>query len=243
MCIQLFLYNGDDMEEFEKKLGYTFKDKSLLELAFTHTTYVFEHNMGHHMSNQRLEYIGDAVIDLVVGRKLYDMVPEAAEGYLSKTRSIIVCERSFAAVSRNLGIGKFLKLGKGEAATGGDDKDSTLADAFESVIAAVYFDGGFEEAERVILENLDQTIRDAVDGKLFLDYKSRLLEIAQKKNNPHKIRFEIISESGPAHMRVFEAEVRADEVFLAKATGHSKKDAEQNCAKLAIEKYNEIFGA
>ncbi|MBO4243084.1 MAG: ribonuclease III [Clostridiales bacterium] len=231
------------MEEFEKKLGYTFKDKSLLELAFTHTTYVFEHGMGHHMSNQRLEYIGDAVLDLVVGRKLYDMVPEASEGYLSKTRSIIVCERSFAAVSRTLGVGNLLKLGKGEAATGGSDKDSTLADAFESVIAAVYFDGGFEEAERVILENLDQTIKDAVDGKLFLDYKSRLLEIAQKKNNQHKIRFEIVSETGPAHMREFEAEVRADDVFLASATGHSKKDAEQNCAKLAIEKYNEIFGA
>ena len=128
-ALEFWLTSGRFTEEFEKKLGYTFKDKSLLELAFTHTTYVFEHNMGHHMSNQRLEYIGDAVIDLVVGRKLYDMVPEAAEGYLSKTRSIIVCERSFAAVSRNLGVGKFLKLGKGKAATGGDDKDSTLADA------------------------------------------------------------------------------------------------------------------
>ncbi len=231
------------MDLFEEKLGYHFKDRSLLELAFTHTTYVFEHNMGHHMSNQRLEFIGDAVMDLVVGEKLYELKPDADEGYLSKTRSIVVCEASFASVARKLGIGRLLKLGKGEASTGGADKESTLADAFESVIAAVYFDAGFEIAKKVVLENLSDTINDAMEGRLFLDYKSRLLEIAQKKNNQHKITFEIVGESGPAHMREFETEIRADRVFLARAKGHSKKDSEQKCAKEAIEKYKEIFGA
>ena len=139
--------------------------------------------------------------------------------------------------------GRLLKLGKGEASTGGADKESTLADAFESVIAAVYFDAGFEIAKKVVLENLSDTINDAMEGRLFLDYKSRLLEIAQKKNNQHKITFEIVGESGPAHMREFETEIRADRVFLARAKGHSKKDSEQKCAKEAIEKYKEIFGA
>ena len=103
-----------DYGEFEQQLGYVFKDKKLLELALTHTTYVFEHNQGHYLSNQRLEYIGDAVMDLVIGRKLYELKPEADEGYLSKIRSIIVCEESFAGVSRRLGVGDLLLMGKGE---------------------------------------------------------------------------------------------------------------------------------
>ncbi len=228
--------------EFERALGYSFKDRDLLTLAFTHTTYVFEHNMGHFRSNQRLEYIGDAVMDLVIGQKLYELKPEADEGYLSKTRSIIVCERSFAAVARKLDMGSYLLLGKGEAQTGGTEKDSTLADAFESIIAAVYFDGGFAEAERVVLTNLDQTIKDAVDGKLFLDYKSRLLEIAQMKNKQHKIEFVLVGESGPAHLREFEVEVYADDNFLARAKGHSKKEAEQRAAEASISVYQEMYG-
>jgi ribonuclease-3 len=228
--------------EFEKALGYSFKNRDLLTLAFTHTTYVFEHNMGHFRSNQRLEYIGDAVMDLVIGQKLYEMKPEADEGYLSKTRSIIVCERSFAAVARKLDMGSYLLLGKGEAQTGGTEKDSTLADAFESIIAAVYFDGGFAEAERVVLTTLDQTIKDAVDGKIFLDYKSRLLEIAQMKNKQHKIEFVLVGESGPAHLREFEVEVYADDNFLARAKGHSKKEAEQRAAEASISVYQEMYG-
>ena len=117
-----------DFSEFEEKLGYVFKDKSLLETAFTHTTYVFEQGGGHWESNQRLEFIGDAVGDLVVGRMLYEMNPTGDEGYLSKMRSISVCERSFAEAARKLDMGSYLLLGKGEEQTGGRDKDSTLAD-------------------------------------------------------------------------------------------------------------------
>lgn len=232
-----------DSSEFEKNLGCTFKNKALLKLAFTHTTYVFEHKLGHYDSNQRLEFIGDSVIDLIVGRKLYELKPQADEGYLSKTRSVIVCEKSFAAVARQLKMGDLLLLGKGEEQTGGRDKDSTLADAFESVIAAVYFDQGFETAERVALSILDQTIKDAIDGKIVLDYKSKLLEIAQIKNKQHAISFRVVNESGPAHARVFDVEVYADdEVLLATAQGKSKKEAEQNCAKEAISKYKELYG-
>lgn len=227
---------------FEKSLGYTFENKKLLELAFTHTTYVFEHSKEHFESNQRLEFIGDAIIDLVIGEKLYELKPNEGEGYLSKIRAIIVCEKSFAKVARKLGIGEYLLLGKGEAAQGGADTDSILADAFEAIIAAVYFDSNFEVVRNVVLTNLDEIIELAVGGKIFLDYKSRLLEISQIKENQHEVEFNIINEYGPSHMRVFEAEVKADGVFLSKAEGKSKREAEQNAAELAIEAYKELFG-
>ena len=143
----------NDYSRLEKDLGYTFVNKSLLETAFTHTTYVFETGRGHWESNQRLEFIGDAVLDVVVGQMIYELKPQADEGYLSKMRSVSVCEKSFAEVARKLHLGDYLLLGKGEAQSGGNDKDSTLADCFESVIAAVYFDGGFEQAKKCILKN------------------------------------------------------------------------------------------
>ena len=190
-----------DFSEFEEKLGYVFKDKSLLETAFTHTTYVFEQGGGHWESNQRLEFIGDAVGDLVVGRMLYEMNPTADEGYLSKMRSISVCERSFAEAARKLDM----------------------------------------EAREVITRNLSETVRKAVDGEIFLDYKSRLLELAQMRGNSHAIRFETVAERGPAHMREFDVVVYADDIKLAAATGHSKKDAEQKCAAEAVRIYREKF--
>ena len=135
-----------DYSGLEEALGYKFKDISLLETAFTHTTYVFENGGEHYESNQRLEFIGDAILDVAVGRILYDMKPMAGEGYLTKMRATAVCEQSFAEVARKLELGKYLKLGKGEAQSGGADKASSLADCFESVVAAVYFDGGFDAA-------------------------------------------------------------------------------------------------
>lgn len=228
--------------ELEKALGYKFKDLSLLELALTHTTFVFEHKQGHYLSNQRLEFIGDAVLDLIVGQEIYRLKPEADEGYLSKTRSIAVCEASFAAVARSLDVGSYLKLGKGEAMSNGADKDSTLADAFESIIAAIYFDSDIETVRKVILDKLSDTIKDAIDGKIYHDYKSRLLEIAQQKNNQHAVVFNVVDERGPAHQKEFEVECLADGELLAVAVGRSKKDAEQKAAKAAIEVYNTKFG-
>ena len=230
-----------DYSEFEKALGYEFKDKAVLEEAFTHTTFVFERGGGHWESNQRLEFIGDSVIDLVVGCELYKMKPQEGEGYLSKTRAIVVCERSFAEVARKLEMGKYLLLGKGEEQTGGADKDSTLADCFEAVMAAVYYDGGYEAAKSCILKNLSDTIDKAVRGEIFLDYKSRLLELAQVKGRQHTIKFNVTDERGPAHAREFDVEIYADDSFLAKATGRSKRDAEQKCAQEAIEKYLMLF--
>ena len=230
-----------DYSKFEEKLGYKFNDISLLERAFLHTTYVFEHGGEHYDSNQRLEFVGDAVLDLVVGLKLYDMKPEEGEGYLSKIRSIVVCEKSFADAARKLGCGEYLLLGKGEAHSGGADKDSTLADCFESVIAAVFIDGGYEAASECILRILNDTIVKAANGELFSDYKSRLLELAQTKGAQHKIIFEITGERGPAHDREFDCSVYADDVLLAQATGKSKKDAEQKAAEKAVGIYHEFY--
>ena len=231
----------NDYSVFESKLGYAFKDRSLLETAFTHTTYIFENGGEHWQSNQRLEFIGDAVLDVVVGEMIYDLRPKCDEGFLSKTRSAAVCERSFAEIARDLDMGSYLLLGKGESQSGGADKDSNLADCFESVIAAVYFDGGFEAARTVIYKNLTDTVNKAVNGEIFMDYKSRLLEISQSKGRRHQISFRIVDERGPAHQKEFDCEVYADDTFLAMATGHSKKDAEQKCAKEAIEVYNSTF--
>lgn len=228
-------------DDLEKELGYEFRNKELLRLALTHTTYVFEHNQGHHMSNQRLEYIGDAVIDLVIGRKLYELKPEADEGYLSKIRSIIVCEESFATLARKLNLGELILMGKGEEQTGGRNKDSTLADCVESITAAIYFDSDFETVREVVLRLLDETINLAVDGKIFLDYKSRLLEIAQTKNNQHKVEFMVVDERGPQHDKEFDVEIYVDGKFLAKATGRTKKQAEQKCARIAIGEYEKLF--
>lgn len=243
LCVQpqFLVFTMQDYSLFEQRLGYEFKDKELLRTAFTHTTYVFEHGGGHYQSNQRLEFIGDAVIDLVVGEKLFELQPEADEGYLSKMRAISVCEQSFAEVSRQLGMGEYLLLGKGEAQSGGNDKDSTLADCFEAVIAAVYFDGGFEKARDCILKNLSGIISKAINGEIFLDYKSRLLELAQMRGERHVIRFDVIDERGPAHQREFEVSVFCDDEPLATAVGHSKKDAEQKGARIAIEVYQERF--
>ena len=223
-----------DYSEFERDLGYTFKDKSLLEQAFTHTTYVFEHGGQHCESNQRLEFIGDAVLDLVVGRRLYELNATADEGYLSKMRSIAVCERSFADCARTLKMGDYLKLGKGEAQSGGSDKDSTLADCFEAVIAAVYFDGDLNVRD-CILNILSDTIDRAVNGEIFLDYKSRLLELAQMRGKQHTIRFTVADQRGPAHMREFDVEVYADDVLLARATGHSKRMLNRSVLRKALK--------
>ena len=231
----------NDYSEFEERLGYKFKDPDLLETAFTHTTYVFENGKEHYQSNQRLEFIGDAVLDVVVGEMIYKQKPKCDEGFLSKTRSAAVCERSFAEIARELDFGKYLLLGKGEAQSGGADKDSNLADCFEAVIAAVYFDGGFDAAMGVIYKNLSETVRKAVNGEIFMDYKSKLLEISQNRGHRHQISFVIVDERGPAHQKEFDCEVYADDVFLARATGHSKKDAEQKCARSAIEVYNSTF--
>lgn len=230
-----------DYSKLENGLGYIFKDKQLLETALTHTTYVFEHGKGHECSNQRLEFIGDAVMDLVIGRKLYELKPNSDEGFLSKTRSIVVCEASFSSIARKLSLGDYLLLGKGEEQTNGRDKDSTLADTFEALIAAIYLDSDFDTVSNVALKLMDSTIMDACSGKIVLDYKSKLLELALSKGVNSEISFELLEQSGPDHNPQFKIGAYADHELLYIGTGRSKKTAEQSACKGAIDVFVSRF--
>lgn len=224
-------------EQLEKKISYTFKDKEFLLLALTHSTYAYEHRRFGLVSNQRLEFLGDAILDFIVGEEMYKRKEDWNEGKLSKTRALVVCEKTLAKEAEKLDIGKLLFLGKGEDATGGRDKISTLADTMESLFAAIYLDGGFDAAKTVVLNCLRPYIEQALTGELVFDYKSKLLEKAQTKHETHTVAFQVVSEDGPVHDRIFEVAVLIDDEEIVRAEGRSKKQAEQEASRLALEKW------
>lgn len=226
-----------DLSCFEKLLGYTFKDKNLLIMSLTHSTYAYEHRFDIKYDNERLEFLGDGILDFVAADALFRRKESCDEGYLSKTRALIVCEATLAVKARHLGLGEYLRLGKGEESTGGRDKPSNLANAMEAIFAAVYLDGGFEEAKNLILRILSDSIETALSGDLVFDYKSKVLELAQTKGNVHAIRFEIIDEAGPVHDRSYTAAVFLDDKIFGQGTGHSKKLAEQEAARAAYREW------
>lgn len=228
--------NNNEYIELESILGYTFRDESLLVNALTHSSYVSEHDRVYRFNNERLEFIGDGFLDAIIARELYDILPEVTEGVLSKTRAYIVCERSLAMVSRKMGIGKFLLLGKGELESGGRDKDSILADAMEAIIGAVIIDGGYEAARTVVLNALRENMMLAVEGRLFRDYKSELQELLQKKYKGVVITYNLVKEVGPDHCKEFTMQVSAHGEVLGTGTGRSKKEAEQRAAQDVILK-------
>ena len=200
-------------EKLEERISYTFKEKEFLLLALTHSTYAYEHRKFGVISNQRLEFLGDAILDFIVGEEMYNRMSDWDEGMLSKTRALV---------------------GKGEEATGGREKISTLADTMESLFAAIYLDDGFESAKKVVLSCLRPYIELALKGELIFDYKSRLLEKAQIKSDPHQVSFEVVREEGPVHDRVFEVAVKIDDQEIVRAEGRSKKQAEQEASRLAL---------
>lgn len=222
---------------FENLLGYHFADKRLFAIALTHSTYAYEHKFESAYDNERLEFLGDGILDFVAADALFHQKRSCDEGYLSKTRALIVCEATLAAKARDLGLGDYLRLGKGEESTGGRDKPSNLANAMEAIFAAVYLDGGFERAKELILRILADSIETALSGELVFDYKSKILELAQSKGNVHSIRFEIIEESGPVHDRRYTSAVLLDDQVFGQGTGHSKKLAEQEAAKTAYREW------
>lgn len=242
--MRLILNNGtfsqneiSELAAVESFLDYTFIDKNLLVTALTHSTYAYEHRSHILYDNERLEFLGDGILDFVAADALYRQKKSSDEGYLSKTRALIVCETTLAAKARELGLGDYLRLGKGEESTGGRDKPSNLANAMEAIFAAVYLDGGFEQARRLILRILSDSIETALSGELVFDFKSKVLELAQTKGNVHSVRFEIIEESGPVHDRRYSAVVLFDDEVFGQGTGHSKKLAEQDAAKAAYTQW------
>lgn len=221
------------MRDFENSIQYQFKNKALLKTALTHSSYVYENNQSRLSSNERLEFLGDAVLELVISRYLYDAFPQLSEGELTKYRAGIVCEASLAKEAAVLGIGEKLLLGKGEELTGGRTRSSTISDAFEALIGAVYLDGDLEEAQNFIIRILSREIDNLNESFLMSDCKTYLQELLQK-NNGGPVVYEIINMVGPAHDKEFTAIVKHKGQILGKGVGKTKKEAEQNAAHNAI---------
>lgn len=220
------------MRELEEKLGYRFENIGLLEHAMTHSSYANEHRSAGITSNERLEFLGDSVLGMVVAEYLYATHPDMPEGELTRTRAALVCENSLYEVARALNLGRYLRLGKGEDAGGGRSRPSILADATEATLAAVYLDGGIESVIPIIRTYiLDKEQEKAVDR----DYKTALQELVQRHPG-QAVSYRLVEETGPDHARVFVMEVSVGGRPVGVGRGRSKKEAEQMSAKAALEK-------
>lgn len=222
--------------EIQQRIAYAFKNEELLEQALTHKSYANENRGPSH--NERMEFLGDAVLNLVVSEYLMKSCPDSTEGDLSRLRAAVVSEPALAKVARVIGLGNFLLLGKGEEQTGGRDKDSLLADSLEALIAAVYLDAGIGATEAFIFRFFDDVIRKSCTLRVSLDYKTELQELCQErlKQLPE---YRVISESGPDHRKQFEVELSLKGKVHGRGTGKSKKEAEQRAAKEALARLTE----
>ena len=235
MEINANIHNRSELlKELSEKLGYGFENIQLLNESLTHSSFANENKKRNIQYNERLEFLGDAVLSIVISEYLFKRLPTVQEGDLTKIRASIVCEPSLARCSQNMNIGKYLLLGKGEEATGGRERVSILADTYEAVIGAIYLDGRFENVKQFILYSLKNTIEDAISGRVFQDYKTHLQEIIQSENI-ERITYEVVNEEGPDHNKVFHVHVRIGNKIVGKGSGKSKKEAEQNAAKEALK--------
>lgn len=224
------------LSELERITGYTFRDKELLKTALTHSSYAAEKGMGYTNNNERLEFIGDAYVDAVVGTRLYEIMGSAHEGSLSRFRADVVCESTLSEAAKEIDLGRFLLLGKGEDACEGRKKPSILSDAFEALMGAIMLDGGFEACRDVILSILGSRIEHAANGELNRDYKTKIQEMVQDRDKSARIEYRLASESGPDHKKVFETELIINNKICGKGNGTSKARAEQAAAKDALSK-------
>ncbi len=210
---------------------FKIEDKKLLMNAFTHPTYVFENKELNLESNQRLEFLGDAVLGLVVAEYLFKTFPAEPEGVLTKMRAKIVCETTLAKIARELKLGSYMKLGKGEDMTGGRERDSNLADTFEALLGAIYIDSGISGVKEFLQINLFNLISE--DYLVCDDFKTTIQELAYKKYGDIVV-YRLLSEFGPDHQKQFEVGIYLKNKLLATAVGHSKKEAEQKAAEKAL---------
>jgi ribonuclease III len=227
----------DDYDLFETRLGYRFRDRRLLEMALTHKSYLNENPSPAREDNERLEFLGDAVLNLTIGHLLMESLPLRAEGELSRSRALVVNEAGLARVAEELALGEWLFLGKGEEQTGGRHKPSLLADACEAVVAALYLDGGYDAAFRVVRQLFEPRLREARDPAN-ADFKTRLQERAQGQLHCSP-RYTVVAESGPDHDKVFEVALSLEGRELARGRGRSKKEAEQQAASRALQVLDE----
>ena len=220
------------LEELEKKLGYHFHDRRLLEQALCHSSYANERHMDRLLNNERLEFLGDAVLELATSEYLYLNYPEMPEGEATRTRASIVCEQTLALCARDLGLGTRLRLGKGEELTGGRERDSITSDAMEALLGAIYLDGGFANAKEFVHHFI---LNDIEHKKLFFDSKTILQEQIQSETE-EPLRYELIKEEGPDHNKRFTVTVSLGNDILGTGSGRTKKAAEQEAAYRAILK-------
>jgi ribonuclease-3 len=226
------------ISELATRLGYEFKDIKYLELSCIHKSFGNEKRANERIEtrdNERLEFLGDAILDLVVSMVLLETFPELAEGDLSKLRAGLVNERTLAKIAKNLEIGEYISLGKGEEGTGGRNKDSILASTLEAIIAAVFSDGGFPAAETWVRNVFAPRIKASRDIDALQDFKTKLQEVVQAKFRSAP-RYEVIQSSGPDHDKTFQIQLVINGEVIAEAIGKSKKEAEQSAAKIALDK-------
>ena len=221
------------MEKLEEKIGYSFKDKKLLQTALTHSSYANEKH-DRSLSYERLEFLGDSILGLVTAEFLYSHEPALPEGRMTRLRAELVCEVSLKKVAEELGIGEYMRLGKGEERSGGRSRASILADMVESVIAAIYLDSGMDAARNFIIDRLLKNA-DLGEQHKIADYKTELQELVQRKSDSH-ISYELTGESGPDHNKTFSFCVYINGVAAGQGSGRSKKEAEQAAACAALEK-------
>ncbi|WFD08976.1 ribonuclease III [Tepidibacter hydrothermalis] len=222
-------------KELEEKIQYTFKNKSYLLEALTHSSYANENKKGHIQYNERIEFLGDSALGIVVSHYLFENNKNLPEGELTKIRANIVCEESLSELAKKINLGKYLLLGKGEEVTGGRERISILADATEAIIGAIYLDGGLEKTRDFIINHMQDIIQDSIKGKIFRDYKTHLQEVLQSQTN-ERITYDVMEEIGPDHNKKFIIQVRLGKEILGKGGGKSKKEAEQMAAKQALKR-------
>lgn len=224
--------NITDLTELENRISYQFKNKNLLKQAMTHSSFSNEQRLNKLNNNERLEFLGDAVLELITSEFLYERYQTVPEGELTKLRASIVCEPTLAYCARELSLGEFLFLGKGEDNTGGRYRDSVVSDALEALIGSIYLDGGFANAKEFIIRFV---LNDVENKQLFFDSKTILQEIIQSKDN-RELSYVIVNEEGPDHNKRFEVNAVLAGDVIGTGTGRTKKGAEQEAAYQAIKK-------
>jgi len=229
-----------DLASLQQTLGVSFNDAALLEQALVHSSYINENPGFAPTSNERLEFLGDAVLDLIVAEKLYQDFPHFTEGEMTKLRAALVRRDTLARMARAIRLGGHLYLGKGEEASGGRDKPANLAAALEAVIAAIFLDRGSTTAREFILRLLDTELQKVVSRGTGVDYKSQLQELIQAREQQTPT-YHVIEATGPDHGKIFTVEVRLGETVLGRGSGKSKKAAESEAARSALEKLSTSF--
>ena len=227
--------NIDCLSFLKNRLQLESLDEDLLLQALTHSSYIYENRQNGLENNQRLEFLGDAVLDLAVSDFLFRNYPDSDEGELTKLRAALVCEPSLARTAKSLKLGYCLRMGKGEERSGGRERASILADAFEALLGAIYLDQGLAKASEMALKFLDPLIKDVLEGRLDSDYKTELQELVQQLGS-EQVQYTILREEGPDHNKTFTAGVLYKGELTGTGSGRSKKEAEQQAAKSALGK-------